>query len=99
MSATKNTSSITVDREAFEEILIELGGLGDFADRVYGGNDCEGFLWHELLSVQRRLFAAAGGDVDDEPAAERRREAESRHERTLLEKFSARLGVAGDRNA
>lgn len=84
MSATE---TVTIDRSEFEEIVVSLGALAGFADRIYGGNTLDSMLWNETLKIQKSLLEAADLAERGEKEDERRYERETLREKALVAKY------------
>jgi hypothetical protein len=94
-----SAATVTIDRAEFEEVIVSLGALAGFADRVYAAGCMESMLWNETLEIQKLLLEYAGLPTapEDDDAAERRYERENVREKALLEKYVA--GLKGGEDA
>jgi hypothetical protein len=84
-------STVTIDRAELEEIVVSLGALAGFADRIYAGGGLESMLWNETLAIQQSLLEAAGLPERGDVVEDRRYERENTLENALLEKYVAGL--------
>ena len=83
------SATVKIDRAEFDEIVVRLGALAGFADRIYGGHTLNSMLWNETLSIQKDLVAYAELPETDEARDEVWYERETRREKALVEKYVA----------
>ena len=84
-------TTVKIDRAEFEEIVVSLGALAGFADRIYAGASLDSMLWNETLNIQKCLIEYAGLPEQDEARDEAWYQRECKREKALLEKYVAGL--------
>lgn len=81
------SATVTIDRSEFDEIIVSLGALGGFADRIYAGGSFDSMLCNEALDIQRRLIEYAGLPETDQARDEVWYQREVTRERALVAKY------------
>ncbi len=81
------SATVTIDRSELDEIVVSLGALAGFADRIYAGGSLDSMLWNEALDIQRRLIEYAGLPEKDEARDEVWYQLEVTREKALVAKY------------